>query len=197
MSAALVPAEKLILDEETRLAHLVAEYALGKPKLSIWMILLPLMIVFYMQAYQRYARARDTFVEETLKSRKAALKLARRALAAGRPVDCHAHLEEIPLTGEECDSYGEWIEALAEHYRDLLAAGPAASFAELVRRAYRSRVEFKMTVDAVERLADLMDGVLLTRLNEEHDEAREAVEKIHESRHELMNRQIESVWGGA
>ena len=74
----------LIMEHEEQFAHALAVHVLDKPRLSIWMILIPIIFVFYFYQVQKFKTGRTTFVEHYLVSRKSALQEAMTAVKTGR-----------------------------------------------------------------------------------------------------------------
>ncbi|MCJ7830466.1 MAG: NF038143 family protein, partial [Desulfobacterales bacterium] len=72
------PREKslLVLQEERLFAAALAAQVIGKPQLSIWMILIPIIFVFFFFRFQKYVAGKKTFADNYLTSRQQALEEA-------------------------------------------------------------------------------------------------------------------------
>ena len=77
----------LILKEEKRFAALVSAKVIDKPKLAVWMILIPVFFVFYFWQLTRYSDGRKTFAEEFMITRQRALDQALASVQAGKGPD--------------------------------------------------------------------------------------------------------------
>ena len=68
------PQRTIILQNEEKFALQLASKVLEKPKLSIWMIMVPIIFVYYFYKMQKYSEGRKVFAENYLVSHKRALK---------------------------------------------------------------------------------------------------------------------------
>ena len=69
----------LILARETRFCHQVSAAVLDKPRLAIWMIIIPVFFVFYFWQLKRYSEGRRDFAANFLITRERALNSAYQA----------------------------------------------------------------------------------------------------------------------
>ena len=61
----------LILADEKQFAARVSVKVIDKPRLDVWMILIPVFFIFYFWQLKRYAKGRKTFAENFLITRQA------------------------------------------------------------------------------------------------------------------------------
>ena len=66
----------LILEQETAFARAVGRAVLLKPKVSYWMVLLPILFVYFVYRLQGFKKERATFEKEFMTTRRRALDVA-------------------------------------------------------------------------------------------------------------------------
>ena len=131
----------LILAGEEKLAHALASAMLDKPKVSIWMILIPIIIVYHMFRIQKYVDGRKKFAEQYLISRKQALKANVRALELGQPCDIRDLVNQANIPEGTESEYTAWMRVLCDHYAGLLRA-EGDSIEALVKATYKKHHNF-------------------------------------------------------
>ena len=132
-----------ILDYERQFAYQLAARVLDKPRLSIWMILIPIILVFHIYRHQRYVDGKKTFAENYLVTRKRALAEACESISAGRAPRIDTIVDKAGIPPETRAAYGEWVVELVDHYADLLGAG-GGSLEEMIRRVFRNRTNYQL-----------------------------------------------------
>lgn len=138
--------KELILAHELEFANALGAAVFEKPKVSFWMILVPLLFLYFIHRMQTYKNGRIKFNEDFMDTRRRALECAVETLNASdlleaKPVVCQAGLSdrlEKP--------YAAWLEVLVDHYRDLLAAD-GDDFDTLTRKAYHTRTNYLLTLN--------------------------------------------------
>ena len=121
----------LIEEHDRNFAYELADRLVEKPKLSVWMILIPIIFVFYMVQYQRYAKGRRDFIRNYLISPHRALHAVHAAAANGSKVDVDSICQAKELAEESLPHYRSLMETLVEYYTALLNA-KGETYAELV-----------------------------------------------------------------
>jgi hypothetical protein len=120
-----------ILAHETETARTIAARVVDKPVLSVWMILLPLTLLYYMQRHQTFKQGVAAVSEELLRTKRRALDLACRAPSAGGAIEAEEDERVRAVRAAEAVE----VDLLAGHYRRLLEA-EGADYPALVREAY-------------------------------------------------------------
>jgi hypothetical protein len=77
----------LIWQHEQVVAYDLAKALIQKPKVTVWIILLPLLFLFFMQDLKKYKNGIRSFVDGFLKNKKIGLDLAYQASQAGSSLD--------------------------------------------------------------------------------------------------------------
>jgi hypothetical protein len=136
----------IIWASEEKFANALAAVVLDKPKISIWMILIPIIIVYHMFRYQKYVDGRNKFSEHYLLSRKRALEAGVRALESGQPCDVRGLVKQANIPEDTKSEYTAWIRVLCDHYADLLRC-EGDSIEALVKSAYKNRTNFLLSLN--------------------------------------------------
>jgi hypothetical protein len=130
--------KELILQRELAFSNAIGAAVFEKPKVSFWMILVPLLFLYFIYRMQKYKNGRLKFDEEFMTTRRRAMNLAGEAMETGVRPDIDRIARESGLTDALEKPYAAWLKALVDFYMDLLAAN-GDSFESLVRSAYRNR----------------------------------------------------------
>jgi len=138
--------KEFILARELAFANAVGAAVFEKPKVSFWMVLVPLLFLYFIYRMQRYKSGRMKFDEEFMTTRRRAMNLALEAVETGTRPDIDRIARESGLTEAHEKPYASWLKVLVDFYMDLLAAN-GDSFDSLVRSAYRNRTNCLLTLN--------------------------------------------------
>lgn len=170
----------MILIHERRLGNAVSIDVLDKPKLSAWMILIPIFFIFFVYRFKRYKAGREEFVSHFLVTRERALDVAADAVVSGHKPDIEAIIQKSSSPRETLDDYRRWVAALVEHYVDLLAAdGDNCDI--LIRRAYRKRSNYLLFVNQIGKLEKRFDAALKPHLEEVAEGVNDIVARMEQA----------------
>jgi hypothetical protein len=128
----------LILDQETAFAHAVCRAVLAKPKVSYWMVLLPILFVYFVYRMQGFKKERATFERDFMTTRRRALDVAFEAAQRRKEPEIDGLVQQSDLPEPLKKPYVTWVRALVDYYLDLLLSD-GNSFEGLVEAAYRNR----------------------------------------------------------
>lgn len=171
--------KKEILAYERRFAYELGEHVLEKPKMSIWMILIPIIIVYHMFRFKKYVNGKNKFAQNYLKTREQALDAAHAVVAEGRAKEVSSITAQIPLPAEARGPYSHLLSVLADHYVELLKA-EGETIDTLLRRAYRSRTDYLLFFNQLSQAEKRLNKALRPHLDQEHKEIDEAIRRIQE-----------------
>jgi hypothetical protein len=135
---ALAHKRDLILQRELAFANAIGTSVLDKPKVSFWMVLIPILFVYFIYRMQTFKSGRIKFDEEFMTTRRRAMDAALGAVETNGLPDIDALARSSGLPEALHEPYAAWMEALVGHYMELLAAA-GDSFESLVRAAYHDR----------------------------------------------------------
>jgi len=138
--------KELILQRELLFANAIGAAVFEKPKVSFWMVLIPILFLYFVYRMQRFKSGRMKFDHEFMTTRRKALVLAVEALETGvKPnIDRIARVSGITDALEK--HYASWLRTLVDYYDDLLAA-EGDTFESLVRSAYHNRTNYLLTLN--------------------------------------------------
>jgi hypothetical protein len=143
---ALAQKKEIILQRELAFANAIGAAVLEKPSVSFWMVLIPILFLYFIYRMQRFKSGRMKFDEEFMITRRRAMDAALNAMeASGRP-DMSEVARNSGLPAPLQEPYVCWVKTLAEYYMDLLSAG-GDSFESLVRAAYRNRTSYLLILN--------------------------------------------------
>lgn len=143
---ALAQKKDIILQRELAFANAIGAAVFEKPRVSFWMVLIPILFVYFIYRMQRFKSGRTKFDEEFMTTRRRAMDAALDAVETnGRP-DMGEMARNSSLPAPLQKPYGSWVKALVEYYMDLLAVD-GDSFESLVRAAYRNRTDYLLTLN--------------------------------------------------
>ena len=185
--------QALILDQEKTFAKSVAGLVIEKPKLSIWMILIPIIFVHYFYRWNQYSEGFKKFSEDFVRTRRAALEEASAALDADRNADAEKLVARAKLPADATGPYMSWIKILLEHYSDLLSAD-GATFSELVRSAYRTKENYLLYLNSLNESEKRFDAALSVSMADTTQGVSEIVAKMEKSCRNLRREQAESIF---
>ena len=138
--------KKLILQSELAFANAIGATVFEKPKVSFWMILIPILFLYFVYRMQRFKNGRLKFDQEFMATRRKALNLAAEALETGLNPDIDRVARESGLTDALEKPYASWLRTLVHYYGDLLAA-EGGSFEALVHSAYHNRTNYLLVLN--------------------------------------------------
>ena len=154
----------LILEYEERFAYELGLVIIPKPKLSAWMILIPIILIFHVYRYKKYVEGRRAFAANHMISRRRAADETMEAIRQNRPVNLDALSAKAKLPSKEAHrDYRQWITVLMAYYQDLLTA-QADDFNTLIKLAYRSRANYLLTLNQLNVVERKLNATLKPHL---------------------------------
>ena len=183
----------IIWASEEQFAHALASAVLDRPKISIWMILIPIIIVFHMFRYQKYIDGRNRFCEHYLLSRKRALEASVRALESGQPCDVHGTVKQANIPEDAKSEYTAWIRILCDHFGDLIRC-EGDSIEALVKSAYKNRTNFLMTLNQLSDSEKRLNAALSPHLRETTEGVDEIIWRMEQASEILRRDEAERIF---
>jgi len=184
---------RMILAAEKRFADILASRVINKPQPNIWMILIPIIFVFYMNDYKKYKDGRQAFADQYLMSRKRALDEAAVSLTAERDPDLDALVNVSDLPENARQKYRDLLAVLTENYRDLLQAeGESAD--HLVRGAYGTKTNYLLFLNLLNRAEKELNSALRPVLDDKDKEMGDVIETIERCSEELRRSRADEIF---
>jgi hypothetical protein len=188
----------LIWNHENQFAYSIAKQVLQKPKISVWLVLIPILFLYYAHKIQQYKAAVHDFSRGLMRSRILALDSAKEELDSGRKnKDYKAaftskDLENSPEVMGVQDKQIAEVELLKSHYRKLLCQ-QGDTYPDLVRNAYKTGGNFRTFLNQLTRAEkEVQDAVLLAYHPDE--DAREVTKKMRKITGVLREEEIRTVF---
>jgi hypothetical protein len=155
--------KELILQRELLFANAIGAEVFEKPKVSFWMVLIPILFIYFIYRMQRFKSGRMKFEQEFMTTRRKALDLAIEALETGVKPNIDRVARESGITDALEKPYAFWLRTLVDYYGDLLAAN-GDSFEALVRSAYHNRTNYLLTLNRLSTVEKEFYSALKPRL---------------------------------
>jgi hypothetical protein len=138
--------KELILQQELVFANHLGAAVFERPKVSLWMILVPLLFLYFIYQMQKYRNGRMKFEEDFMLSRRRAMDVAVEAVDTDAKPDVQRVVRQSGLLEPLHGPYEAWMSVLVEFYMDLLKAD-GESFESLVRSAYGSSMDYLLALN--------------------------------------------------
>lgn len=192
---ALAAKAALIREYDEIFAFRVAAGVIDKPVISVWLVLIPFLFVFYVYRIQKYKHDLPAFAEGVGRSRRVALEATLAALRAGQPAITGEGAVPVAVTGRPLPSAAQAAEAalLAAHYRLLLAAR-GEDYPALLRAAYPGRDAYEEFLAALRKAEEMVREAAVAALPDQ-TEATAVAARIEVAVRRLRQEECEKIYG--
>ena len=184
---------KLIFEHEQRFANIRAAMVISKPKLSIWMVLIPFIFVYYMNDWQRAKDGRKAFADNYLITKKRALDEAVAVVQTGREPAPNALANLSDVQEDARQKLAELHAILIEHYVALLRAD-GDTFESLVRSAYGDRTNYLLFFSHLSSAERGLDAALKPQLSETTEGVDDIVSAIEQYSEKLRRTDADKIF---
>lgn len=191
---------ELVLSRETGFAWSVANRVVDKPIISVWMILIPILLVQYLISSRELKEVARAFAREFMLTKRLALEMARdmeiggltkeKALIARLPPEWAG--EAAPTRTEIRARQRAEIEVLIDHYRRLLVVD-GENFALLVRNAYPSRDDYMAFLERLFHAESEVNRAAVRAFGETEG-FQETIAKAETATRELRSKEMETIF---
>ena len=193
LTASIDEQSEIIKNNEQRFAFMLAGRVISRPKLSIWMILIPVIFVYFFYQFNKYKQGRADFTDNYLITRKRALNAARVAVLEDRAPNLEETIKRSKLPPETLGAYRELLVVLVQHYIDLLQA-KGENIAELIKSAYRTPTNYLLFCNRLNQVERELNAALRPHMREGTDGFDDVVRKIEEVSVELRRQDVEIIF---
>jgi hypothetical protein len=183
----------LILADEKQFAARVSVKVIDKPRLDVWMILIPVFFIFYFWQLKRYAKGRKAFAENFLITRQRALDEALRSAEIGKGPDIESLVKASDIPAETRQGYRPWVTLLVGHYRDLILAH-GNSYPALVKSTYKTRTNYLLFLNHLNRVERDFDAALKPHLEKTTQDVNGIITLMEESVTSLRRQLAEAIF---
>jgi predicted transposase YbfD/YdcC len=185
--------QELILNYEEQFANQLASYVIAKPKLTLWIILIPIFIVFYIMQLQKCVNGRRNFAEHYILDKKRALGEAVEIVRTGRDPDIKklADLSDAPESTRK--ERTEVLSVLVEHFKNLLLSD-GEDFDSLVRSVYNDRTNYLLFLNRLSKAEKKFNKAIKPHLKEEHSGINGVVDAMELESEKLRRESAERIF---
>lgn len=183
----------IILEHERRFADLLALQVLEKPKLSVWMILIPIIFVHYFYRMQKFNSGRNAFADNYLTVRKRALDGARATLQTEAPPDVHALSGIAHLPQPVQAPHVKLLDLLISHYIDLMRS-EGGTIESLIRSAYKTRANYLLFVNQLNQAEKTLNSALQPHLAESLERVDDIIAAMEQHSARLRRIHVDTVF---
>lgn len=184
---------QIIWEHEKKFADLLALQVLDRPKLSVWMILIPIIFVHYFYRIQKFNNGRNAFAGNYLVDRKQALDEALEVIRTEKTPDIErlSRLSKLPESANE--PHQKMLELLVAHYTDLLRSN-GDTFESLVRSSYKTRTNYLLFSNQLNQVERTLNSALKPHLSDSLEGVDEIIRAIERSSETLRRNHAETVF---
>lgn len=171
---------KNIIAYERHFAYRLAADILEKPRMNLWTIVIPFIIIYHMYLYQKFIVARNKFAANFLSVRQWALAEAGRIVNDGKQKDIRAISFQAAMPEDAREAHMGLVETLVNHYIRLLKA-EGEGIDNLIRNAYGSRKDYMLYMNELSRSENRFNAAVEPHLSREYSEIRETISRIEQT----------------
>lgn len=182
-----------IRSNETAFAYSLSSIVIEKPKISVWMILIPIILVYYMYRHKSYVEGRKAFAENFLITRNRALEAAVRSLAKKGQLDVSSVVKDASIPESTREDYAAWVSVLMTHYKDLLRC-EGDSFDTLVRSAYQNKTNYLLFLNILNKSEKRFNSALEPYLQNTTEGVGEIIERMEKGSEKLRYQEAERIF---
>lgn len=191
--ASLTEKTDLIRSNETAFAYSLSSIVIEKPKISVWMILIPIILVYHMYRHKSYAEGRKAFAENFLITRNRALEAAARSIANESPLDESSVVKEANIPESTKEEYAAWVRVQMTHYKDLLRC-EGDTFDALVRSAYKTKTNYLLFLNILNKSEKRFNAALKPHLQATTEGVAEIIERMEKGSEKLRYQEAERIF---
>lgn len=184
---------ELILAKEKLFCHQVSSVVIEKPKLGVWMILIPVFFVFYFWQLSRYSEGRKDFAHNFLLSRERALNCAFEAAKSKSAPVLEPVIDGVGLSDTARQKYSEWMTLLTHHYLKLIQ-GKGGNYKELVHASFADETELQQFYDRLNQVEREFNSSLSSEMDTPDTETPGVLKKIDDAVIQLRIQEIKYVF---
>jgi hypothetical protein len=189
---------EIIRKREESFAYSLAKQVIEKPEATVWLIFLPILLVFYFQRIQKFKSSIHSFVAGITHSKMLILDatmeevktgvFARKRVIAGFMGSIPEDKAELVRTKKI-----EEMEILRQHYLLLLGSN-GSSYPELLRSSYGTSGDYRFFLNRFAQAEkEVNEAVLLA--SHPTPEAREAVAEMEKAAEKLREMESKVIFG--
>jgi len=184
---------RLILEHEQHFASILAGNVLDKPKLDMWMFLLPILFVHYMNDFKKFKDGRKTFADHYMVTPKRALEEAAAVVQSGKTADPHSLTKQLEMPPEAQKKLAELFAMLIGHYEVLLKAA-GDDFDSLVRSAYNNLTNYLLFINQLNNAEKKLNMALKFQLTTAESETNDIISAIERHSEQIRRQKAHEIF---
>lgn len=183
----------LILQFEERMAFDLSREVMEAPKLSFWVVFIPIFLIYHVFQHKKVVEGRKAFARNFLAARKQALEEGADFLKKGGRPRIPELVRDSGLPVQARGPFKELLTVLVEHYADLLRA-EGDDFESLVRSAYRRRADYLLFLNRLGQCERGLNQALMPHLRDQVSGAGEVIRKMEAASEKLRRARAEQIF---
>ncbi len=182
-----------ILENEYLLAGKISRKIIPRPELNVWMIIIPVIFVYFFYQLNRSTSSKKKFVLNFVSTRQSILNEAYSTCVDGEQPNFQkmAEIEKVPNCAVE--SYKSWAKVLFEHYQKLLNE-KGDNYAELVRMRYENIAQYMAILNQINKAENKFYKALRKDFDDSVKDAGEVIKAIEKSLPLLRREEAEGIF---
>lgn len=189
----------MIWSQENQFAYAVAKNVLDKPKISVWIILIPILFLYYAHKIQQYKAGVHGFGKGVARSKILALDSALEEVKTGKRDESYKDafaskdLENSPSVMRVRDTQLAEVELLKTHFARLLRQ-EGTSFQALIKKAYKTSGEYRFFLNRLTQAEEAVQEAVL-RAYHPGEEARKTTKRMQQVVYSLREQEVRKIFG--
>lgn len=189
----------LIWNHENQFTHIVATQVLQKPKISVWIILIPVLFLYYAHKIQQYKAAVNDFSKGLMRSKMLALDSAKEELDSGRKnteyetAFVSGDLENAPRVKRVQERQLAEVVLLKSHYSKLLSRR-GESYKDLIKNTYRTAADYRVFLNQLAKVEEAVNDAVLKAYHP-GEEARDVTKRMQKVILAMREKDISAFFG--
>lgn len=185
----------LIWSHEEQFAYRLGQEVIDKPVVSVWMIILPVLLVHHMQKVTSYKNGVRAFARGVLDPRQKALDRALQDVESGESKDCgfEEYFPSLQSVSDRdrtlADKQMGVMQILRDHYRKLLEAGKE-SYQDLLIEVYPDREHYSRFLERLNAAEQELNRYLTAKVHTTED-SRAVIRQMETYCNELRRKELD------
>ncbi|GAB6060981.1 NF038143 family protein [Desulfonatronum parangueonense] len=190
---------QMIWDHEQRFARELAQQVVEKPRLTIWRVLFPPLLIYHYRKIQEYKSDLEIFSKGVLRSKILAMESALEEMTTGKKdtgyksafvaMGPEAAPGELRLRNAQIAE----VELLKGHYLRILR-NQGSSFPTLIRKTYKTSGEYRRFLTDLTQAEKAVQKEVL-HLHQTSEPARDVSRKMREIAKTLRDAEVKTFFG--
>lgn len=199
MSSATQQTHQLIWNHEQHFARELAREVVEKPRLTVWRVLFPPLLIYHYLKLREYQADLETFAKGVLRSKILAMESALEEATTGKKDAAYKSAfgaqdpESTPGEIRFRNAQIAEVELLKAHYLKLLRS-QGSSYQALIKKTYKSTGEYRRFLTKLAQAEDAVQKEVL-HLHQTSSTAQAVSRKMRETAKSLRDEEVKGFFG--